>query len=51
MVCVAGEEDRVSMMDRSSVVHFTSCKDTQRGWIAGELLGNVIMNDMQILVV
>ena len=51
MVCVAGEDDRVSMMDRSSVVHSTSCKDTQRGWIAGELVGNVIMNDLQMLVV
>ena len=39
------------ILDRWSVVHFMSCKDTQHRWIAGKLVGNVIWNDMQILVV
>ena len=51
MLCGAGEGDRVSMLDRWSVVHSMSCKGTQHRWIAGKLVGNVIMNDMQILVV
>ena len=51
-LCVAGERDRVSMiLDRWSVVHSTSCKDTQHRLIAGQLVGNVIRNDVKILVV